>query len=86
MSGSDRDGVEVDLVFKDAESVEVEGKDEGGVTLPILNWGRPLATRREFRTASNVPGTSLFLTVAISTLITAFEYFFRMVKYGELGK
>ena len=55
------------------QSVEVDGKDEGGVTLPILNLGRPLATRRELRTASKMPGTSLFLTVALSTLITAFE-------------
>ena len=37
LSGSDSDGVEVDWVVKDPGSVEVDGKDEGGVTLPILN-------------------------------------------------
>ena len=35
--GSDGDGVEVDRVFKDAESIEVDGMDEGGVILPIFN-------------------------------------------------
>ena len=45
----------------------------GGVTLPILKVGRPFAVKREFRTISKVPGSSQFLTVAISTLITALE-------------
>ena len=45
----------------------------GGVTLPILKVGRPFAVKREFRTVSKVPGSSQFLTVAISTLITALE-------------
>ena len=39
LSGSDGDGVEVNWVFKDAVSVEVGGKGEGGETLPILNGG-----------------------------------------------
>ena len=45
----------------------------GGVTLLILKVGRPLAVKREFRTVSKVPGSSQFLTVAISTLITALK-------------
>ena len=49
------------------------GKDVVGVTLPILKVGRPFAVNREFRTVSNVPGSSQFCTVATSTLITAFE-------------
>ena len=49
-------------------SVIVGGKDVVGVTLPILKVGRPSAAKREFRTVSKVPGSSLFLTVAISTL------------------
>ena len=57
-------------------SVEVGGKEMGGVTLPILKVGMPFEVKREFRTVSNVPGTSLFLTVAISTVITAFETLF----------
>ena len=57
-------------------SVEVGGKDVGGVTLPILKVGRPFAVKREFRTVSKVPGFSLFLTVAISILITALETLF----------
>ena len=44
-----------------------------GVTLPILKVGRPFAVNREFRTVSTVHGSSQFLTVAISTLITALE-------------
>ena len=54
-------------------SVGVGGKDVGGVTLPILKVGRPFAVNREFRTVSKVPSSSQFLTVAISTLITALE-------------
>ena len=54
-------------------SVEVGGKDVGGVTLPILKVGRPFAVKMDFRTVSKVPGSSQFLTVAISTLITALE-------------
>ena len=67
------DGVKVDCVFKAVVSVGVGGKDVGGVTLPILKVGRPFAVKMEFRTVSNVPGSSQFFTVAISTLITAFE-------------
>ena len=33
-------------------SVEVSGKDEGGVTLPILKVGRPIAVEKEFRIVS----------------------------------
>ena len=51
-------------------SVGVGGKDVGGVTLPILKVGRPFAVNREFRTISKVPGSSQFLRVTISTLIT----------------
>ena len=54
-------------------SVEVGGKDMGGVTLPILKVDRPFAVKREFRTVSKVPGSSLFLTVSISTLLNALE-------------
>ena len=54
-------------------SVGVGGKDVGGVTLPILKEGRPFEVNREFRTVSKVSGSSHFLTVAISTLITALE-------------
>ena len=54
-------------------SVGVGGKDVGGVTLPILKVGRPFVVKREFRTVSKVPGSSQFMTVAISTLITALE-------------
>ena len=54
-------------------SVHVCRKDVGGLTLPILKVGRSFSAEREFRTVSNVPGSSLFLTVAISTLITALE-------------
>ena len=54
-------------------SVGVGGKDMGGVTLPILKVGRPFAVNREFRTISKVPGSSQFLTVRISMLITALE-------------
>ena len=57
-------------------SIEVGGKDMGGETLPILKVGRPFDVKREFRTVSNVPGSSLFLTVAISTLMTAFDTLF----------
>ena len=67
------DGVKVDWVFKDEVSVVVGGKDVGGVTLPIFKVGRPFAVKREFRTVSKVPCSSQFLTVAISTLITALE-------------
>ena len=49
MSGGD--GVEVDWVFKYDVSVDVGGKDEGGLTLPILKVVRSLTVRREFRTA-----------------------------------
>ena len=35
--------------------------------------GRPFAVKREFKTVSKVPGSSQFLRVAISTLITALE-------------
>ena len=45
----------------------------GVVTLPILKVGRPFAVNREFRTVLKVLGSSQFLTVAISTLITALE-------------
>ena len=45
----------------------------GGATLPILKVGRPFAVKRQFRTVSKVPGSSQFLTVVISTLITALE-------------
>ena len=44
-----------------------------GATVLILKVWRPFAVKREFRTVSNVPGSSQFLTVAISTLITVFE-------------
>ena len=54
-------------------SAGVGGKDVGGVTLPILKVGRPFAVKREFRTVSKLPGSSQFLTVAISSLITALE-------------
>ena len=54
-------------------SVGAGGKDVGGVTLPILKVGRPFADKREFRTVSKVPCSSQFLTVAMSTLITALE-------------
>ena len=54
-------------------SVGVGGTDVGGITLPILKVGRPFAVNREFRTVSKVPGYSQFLTVVISTLITALE-------------
>ena len=67
------DGVKVDWGFKDVVSVEVGGKDVGGVTLPILKVWRSFAVNREFRTVLKVPGSSQFLTVAISTLITALE-------------
>ena len=53
-------------------SIEVFGKDVGGETLPILKVGTPFEVKREFSTVSNVPYSSLFLTVAISTLITGF--------------
>ena len=52
----------------------------GGVTLPILNVGRPFAVEREFRTVSKMPGSSLFLTVAISTVITALETLLLVIK------
>ena len=70
------DGAEVDYVFKDEVSVEVGGKDEGGVTLRILKVGRPFTKKREFRNDSKVPGSSLFLIAAVSTLITAFKELF----------
>ena len=54
-------------------SVKVGEKDDGGVTLPILKVWRPFSVKKEFRTVSNVPSSSLFFTVAISMLITAFE-------------
>ena len=54
-------------------SVGVCGKDVGGVKLPIFKVERPFAVNREFRTVSMVPGSSQFLTMAISTLITALE-------------
>ena len=57
-------------------SVGVGGKVVGGVILPILKVGRPFAVKREFRTVSKVPGSSQFLTVAISTL----HYFFRKLE------
>ena len=67
-------------------SFEVGGKDVGGVTLSILKVGRLFAVKGEFRTVSKVPGSSLFLTVAISTLITALEAnFFRKLELIELG-
>ena len=54
-------------------SVGVGGKDVGGETLPILKVESPFAVKRDFRTVSKVPGSSPFLSVAISTLITALE-------------
>ena len=54
-------------------SVEVGGKDMGGVSLPILKVGMPSKVKGELRTVSKVPSSSLFLSVAISTLITALE-------------
>ena len=57
-------------------SFGVSRKDVGVVTLSILKVGRPLAVKREFRTVSKVPGSSQFLPVAISTLITALETIF----------
>ena len=36
LSGSEGDGVEVDWAFKDAESVEEDGKDEGRETLHMI--------------------------------------------------
>ena len=45
--------------------------DMVGVTLPILKVGKPFAVKSEFRSVSKVPGSSQFLTAAISTLITA---------------
>ena len=45
----------------------------GGVIFLILKVGRPFAVNREFRTISKVPGSSQFLTAAISMLITALE-------------
>ena len=39
---------------------EVGEKDVGEVTWPILKVGRPFAVKREFRTVSKVPGSSLF--------------------------
>ena len=56
---SGNDGVEVDWVVKDM-SVQVGGKDVGGVTVPILRVGRPFEVNREFRTVSNM---RRFLTV-----------------------
>ena len=41
--------------------MKLVGKNEGGET--FLNGERQLATRREFRTVSNVPGTSLLFLV-----------------------
>ena len=67
-------------------SVGVGGKDVGRVTLPILKVGRPFAVNREFRTVSKVPGSSQFLTVAISTLITALEtLIFSKVRIDWIG-
>ena len=66
-------GVKVDCVYKDVVSVEVGVKDVGGVTLPILKVVRPFAVKRKFRTISKVSCSSLFLKVAISSLITALE-------------
>ena len=43
------------------------------VTLAILKVARPFTVIREFITVSKVPGSSQFVTVAISTLITALE-------------
>ena len=54
-------------------SVWVGGKDVGGVTLPILEVGRPFSVKMEFRTVSKEPGFSQSLTVAISALMTAIE-------------
>ena len=54
-------------------SVEVGGEDVCGETLPVLNVGMTFAVKREFRTDSNLPDSSLFLTVVISILITALE-------------
>ena len=54
-------------------SVGVGGKDVSGVKLPILKVGIQFAIKKEFRTVSKVPGSSQFLTVAISMLITALE-------------
>ena len=62
-------------------SVGVGRKNVGGVTLPILKVGRPFAVNREFRTVSKVPGSSQFLTVAISMLITAKHFFFRKLEF-----
>ena len=57
----------------------------GGVTLPILKVGRPFAVNKEFRTVSKVPGSSQFLTVAISTLITSLETLFSKVGFDRIG-
>ena len=67
-------------------AVEVGGKDVRGVTLPnFLKVGRPFAIKREFRTVSKVPASSLFLSVAISTLIMALETdFYRKLDSIEL--
>ena len=67
-------------------AVGVGGKDVRGVTLPyFLKVGRPFAVKMEFRTVSKVPASSLFLTVAISTLIMALETdFFRKLESIEL--
>ena len=54
-------------------SAGVGGKDVGEVTLTILKVGRPFAVKSEFRTVLKVSGSSQFLTVAISMLITVLE-------------
>ena len=66
-------------------SVGVGGKDVGGVTLPILKVGRPFAVNREYRTVSKVPGSSQFLTVAISTLIALETLLFSKVGINWIG-
>ena len=67
-------------------SVGVSWKDVGRVTFPILKVTMPFAVNREFRTVSKMPGSSQFLTVAISTMITALEKrFFSKVGIDWIG-
>ena len=66
---TDYEGEKVDRVFKDKVSVEVGGKDVGGLTLPILKVGMPFAVKG----VQNCFKGARFLTVidsGISTLIT----------------
>ena len=66
-------------------SVEVGENNVGGVTLTILKVGKLFAVKRAFRTVSKMPGSSQFLTVAISTLITSLEtLLFRKFELIEL--